>query len=109
MLDVLKKSIDRAQWYCQTFKQPSRLRLVLCFPANVLRSPNFNKVFSQAKWVFFLAHLLLPFADCHLGMTIVVKSNIGGEPCKACYDYRNDSIGSLEERPGHVTSELYVR
>ena len=65
--------------------------------------------FLASKASTFLAHLASPFADCHLGMTIVVKSNRGEEPSTACCAYRNDSICWLEETKGHVTPELDVR
>ena len=65
--------------------------------------------FLASKAGIFLALLISPFADCQIGMAIVVKSNIGEEPCMACYACRNDSIRWLEETQGHVTSELDVR
>ena len=75
------------------------------------RSQKYNRTltFSQAKRIFFLADLASPFADCYLGMTIVVKSNRGEEPSTACWAYRNNSICWLEETQGHVTPELDVR
>ena len=41
--------------------------------------PRFDFLASKAG--IFLAHLTSPFGDCHLGMTNVVKSNRGEEPC----------------------------
>ena len=49
--------------------------------------PPFDFLESKAGIFLQLAHLALPFADCHLGMTIVVKLNQGEEPSTACCAY----------------------
>ena len=75
------------------------LQSSICEPVG-LENPNSTNLkkdlFLASKAGIFLAELASPFADCHLGMTIVVKSNRGGEPSTACYAYRHDSICWLE-------------
>ena len=87
--DRLKENLLIEHLYCQTFRQASRLRLVVCFAAKCAlvskMQPRFDFLASKAG--IFLAHLTSPFGDCHLGMTNVVKSNRGEEPCTACCAY----------------------
>ena len=60
---VDKKLIDRALWYCQTFRQASRLRRVVCFAAKCASvskmQPRID--FLSSKAGILLAHLTSPF------------------------------------------------
>ena len=56
---------------------------------------NATKISRKPSGSFFLANFTLPFADCHLGMTIAVKLNKGEEPFTAGCAYRNGSSDDL--------------